>query len=214
MQRSMSKSNSPDDDPLEKASSGGDDLEDDRGESDGDGPDGLGEEASFELASPAFRRAAAKVREFPTSPGLYLLKDSAGRVIYVGKAKNLRSRASSYFLKGAAEERRTASWIKDVCDAEYVACDSEVDALLVESRLIKDIAAEIQQGAQGRQDVPLPDDFDSRGLSPRRGDPRAAAARRQALRPVRQRRRPARSDPSAAEDLQVSHLLAGHRRGR
>ena len=47
-----------------------------------------------------FRHAAAKVREFPHSPGVYLMKDSAGRVIYVGKAKSLRSRAGSYFLKG------------------------------------------------------------------------------------------------------------------
>src|SRR5438445_5490273 len=45
----------------------------------------------------AFRRAAATVREFPRTPGVYLMKDSAGRVIYVGKAKILRSRAGSYF---------------------------------------------------------------------------------------------------------------------
>src|SRR4051794_36508988 len=56
----------------------------------------------------AFRRAAAKVRQFPRSPGVYLMKDSAGRVIYVGKAKILRSRAGSYFLKGALVERRTS----------------------------------------------------------------------------------------------------------
>ena len=47
--------------------------------------------------------AAAKVRRFPQTPGVYLMKDAAGRVIYVGKAKNLRSRAGSYFLKAAAE---------------------------------------------------------------------------------------------------------------
>src|ERR1700752_5228535 len=52
-----------------------------------------------------FRRAAAKLREFPRTPGVYLMKDSAARVIYVGKAKNLRSRAGSYFLKGAQAER-------------------------------------------------------------------------------------------------------------
>src|SRR5437762_12887134 len=53
----------------------------------------------------AFRRAAAKVRQLPRSPGVYLMKDSVARVIYVGKAKNLRSRAGSYFLKGALAER-------------------------------------------------------------------------------------------------------------
>src|SRR5688572_4542717 len=87
----------------------------------------------------AFRRAAAKVREFPRSPGVYLMKDSAGRVIYVGKAKILRSRAGSYFLKGALAERRTADWVAEIADVDCVLCDSEVDALLMESRLIKDI---------------------------------------------------------------------------
>lgn len=86
-----------------------------------------------------FRHAAAKVREFPQTPGVYLMKDSAGRVIYVGKAKNLRARAGSYFLKGAEEEHRTAVWIKEICDIDYIECESEVDALLVESRLIKDV---------------------------------------------------------------------------
>ena len=51
-----------------------------------------------------FAQAAAKVREFPVSPGVYLMKDAAGRVIYIGKAKNLRTRAGSYFLKGAEQE--------------------------------------------------------------------------------------------------------------
>lgn len=85
------------------------------------------------------RRAAAKVREFPQTPGVYLMKDLAGRVIYVGKAKNLRSRAGSYFLQGAKEEWRTADWVHEICDIDYIECDSEVDALLMESRLVKDI---------------------------------------------------------------------------
>jgi excinuclease ABC subunit C len=87
----------------------------------------------------AFRRAASKVRTFPRAPGVYLMKDAAGRVIYVGKAKNLRSRAGSYFLKAALAERRTADWVREIADVDFVACDSEVDALLMESRLIKDI---------------------------------------------------------------------------
>ena len=86
-----------------------------------------------------FRRAAAKVKEFPQKPGVYLMKDAAGRVIYVGKAKNLKSRASSYFQKSAEEEPRTAIWIKEIYDVDFMECDSEVDALLAESRLIKDI---------------------------------------------------------------------------
>ncbi len=67
------------------------------------------------------------------------MKDAAGVVIYIGKANNLRSRAGSYFLRGAAEDARTADWVGDIADIDYVHCDSEVDALLMESRLIKDI---------------------------------------------------------------------------
>jgi excinuclease ABC subunit C len=86
-----------------------------------------------------FKRAAAKVRQFPQSAGVYLMKDVAGRVIYVGKAKNLRSRAGSYFLRAAAEDSRTASWINEIADIDFVPCDSEVDALLMEARLVKDV---------------------------------------------------------------------------
>lgn len=83
--------------------------------------------------------AAEKVRQFPQKPGVYLMKDSAGRVIYVGKARNLRARAGSYFHRSASEERRTAPWVHEIHDVDYVECDSEVDALLAESRLIKDV---------------------------------------------------------------------------
>ncbi len=92
--------------------------------------------ASGELG---FDHAAAKVKTFPQSSGVYLMKDAAGRVIYVGKAKNLRSRASSYFFKAAAEDQRTATWIGEIADIDFIDCESEVDALLMESRLIKDI---------------------------------------------------------------------------
>src|SRR5690349_2669676 len=86
-----------------------------------------------------FGQAAAKVREFPAGPGVYLMKDSLGRVIYVGKAKSLRSRAGSYFLKAAAEDRRTAELVREICDIDFIECESEVDALLAEARLVKDI---------------------------------------------------------------------------
>ena len=85
------------------------------------------------------KTVAEKVRTFPQVPGVYLFKDEAGVVIYVGKAKNLRSRAGSYFLKAAEEEMRLANWLHEIADADYMECESEVDALLVESRLIKDI---------------------------------------------------------------------------
>lgn len=93
----------------------------------------------------SFEAAAAKVRSFPQTPGVYLMKDAAGRVIYVGKAKNLRSRAGSYFLKAAADDRRTADLVREICDIDFLEAESEVDALLVESRLVKDIQPKYNQ---------------------------------------------------------------------
>jgi excinuclease ABC subunit C len=80
-----------------------------------------------------------KVKQFPTGPGVYLMKDDQGRVIYVGKAKNLRNRAGTYFTKAAAEEHRTAELVKHIVDIDFVPADSEVDALLMEARLVKDV---------------------------------------------------------------------------
>ena len=95
--------------------------------------------------SPGFRQAAAKVREFPQKPGVYLMKDAAGRVIYVGKAKSLRARAGSYFLKAAALDRRTAELVREICDIDFIEAESEVDALLAEARLIKDVQPKFNQ---------------------------------------------------------------------
>lgn len=87
-----------------------------------------------------FLRAAEKVRtKFPETPGVYLFQDQAGRVVYVGKAKNLRARAGSYFLKAAAEEQRTARLVREAYDIDFLEASSEVDALLMEARLIKDV---------------------------------------------------------------------------
>src|SRR5947209_18351072 len=93
---------------------------------------------------------AEKVRQFPTTPGVYLMKDSQGRVLYIGKAKNLRSRASHYFTQAAAEDRRTADLVKLIADIDYLEAETEVDALLLEARLVKDI--------QPRFNVELKDD--------------------------------------------------------
>jgi excinuclease ABC subunit C len=80
-----------------------------------------------------------KVKQFPTTPGVYLMKDAQGRVLYVGKAKNLRNRAGHYFTKAAAEDYRTADLVKLIADVDFIPADSEVDALLLEARLVKDI---------------------------------------------------------------------------
>ena len=84
------------------------------------------------------RHPRDKAREFPATPGVYLMKDARGRVIYIGKAVNLRSRVSSYFTQAAAEDRRTADLVPEIADVDFLETDSEVDAMLLEARLIKD----------------------------------------------------------------------------
>src|SRR5579862_7315102 len=91
-----------------------------------------------------------KVKQFPAAPGVYLMKDAQGRVIYVGKAKNLRNRAGHYFTKAAAEDHRTRDMVPLIADVDFLPADSEVDALLMEARLVKDI--------QPRFNVELKDD--------------------------------------------------------
>jgi excinuclease ABC subunit C len=87
-----------------------------------------------------FARAAEKVRaKFPSGPGVYLFQDKAGRVIYVGKASNLRARAGSYFLAAAAGDQRTSHLVREAYDVDFLEAESDVDALLMEARLVKDI---------------------------------------------------------------------------
>ena len=93
---------------------------------------------------------ADKVKLFPLTPGVYLMKDEAGRVLYVGKAKNLRNRAGHYFTKAALEDKRTTDLVKLIADIDFVEADTEVDALLMEARLVKDI--------QPRFNIELKDD--------------------------------------------------------
>jgi excinuclease ABC subunit C len=91
-----------------------------------------------------------KVKQFPPSPGVYLMKDAQGRVLYVGKAKNLRNRAGHYFTKAAVDDPRTADLVKLIADIDFLPAETEVDALLLEARLVKDI--------QPRFNVELKDD--------------------------------------------------------
>lgn len=83
------------------------------------------------------------IRTFPAAPGLYFMKDAEDKVLYIGKAKNLRSRAGSYFQPGANLAETRGLWIVEMVSktatVEYLQTESEVDAILQEARLIKDI---------------------------------------------------------------------------
>src|SRR5882672_1099963 len=83
----------------------------------------------------------AKVRALPDGPGVYLMKDRLGRIIYVGKAKNLKKRVSSYFQPGRARALRhqpkIRTLIEMITDLEILEVQSEPDPLLREGKLIK-----------------------------------------------------------------------------
>src|SRR3978361_612081 len=79
-----------------------------------------------------------KIRTLPTGPGCYLYKNAEGEVIYVGKAKNLRSRVRSYFLEAnQLANRKTGSLMREAVDLEYILVDNEREALALENNLIK-----------------------------------------------------------------------------
>ncbi len=101
------------------------------------------------LAGPGADAGAVDLREsirrLPTTSGVYLMKDALGRVIYVGKAVNLRSRVGSYFNAAAAEDIRTANLVPEIRGVDFIETQSEVDALLLEARLIKDVQPRFNQ---------------------------------------------------------------------
>ena len=101
-----------------------------------------------------YRRAARKSREFPKEPGVYLMKDARDRVIYIGKAKNLRNRTRSYFLKAAMSDQRTAPLVREIRDIDFIPAESEVDAILMEARLIKDIQPKFNRDLKDDKSFP------------------------------------------------------------
>jgi excinuclease ABC subunit C len=78
-----------------------------------------------------------KIRTIPTEPGVYLYKNAEGEVIYVGKAKNLRSRVSSYFHEGRWEDAKTGTLVREAVDVEYIVVANNKEALALENNLIK-----------------------------------------------------------------------------
>lgn len=78
-----------------------------------------------------------KLKSLPISAGIYLHKNSAGKIIYVGKAKNLRNRVRSYFQASRNFDYKTRQLVKYITDFEFIVVDNEVEALVLESNLIK-----------------------------------------------------------------------------
>ncbi len=78
-----------------------------------------------------------KLKNLPTDAGIYLHKNAAGKIIYVGKAKNLRNRVRQYFQASRSVDYKTQQLKKLIADFEFIVVDNEVEALVLESNLIK-----------------------------------------------------------------------------
>jgi len=80
---------------------------------------------------------AEKLKDLPTASGIYIHKNAAGKIIYIGKAKNLRSRVRQYFQSSRNFDPKTRNLVKLIADFEFIVVDNEVEALVLESNLIK-----------------------------------------------------------------------------
>src|ERR1700745_3630752 len=78
-----------------------------------------------------------KIRTLPAGAGVYLYKNAEGQVIYVGKAKNLRSRVSSYFHEGRVADAKTGTLVREAVDVDYIVVANNKEALALENHLIK-----------------------------------------------------------------------------
>ena len=78
-----------------------------------------------------------KIKAAPKKPGIYQYYDKEGKLLYVGKAKSLKSRVASYFNSDSGKSGRIRLLINKIRDVKYILTDSEMDALLLENNLIK-----------------------------------------------------------------------------
>jgi len=82
-------------------------------------------------------RLKLRLASLPESPGVYLMRDANGKIIYVGKALVLRNRVRSYFGETALRDAKTARLVDDIADIEWIITESELEALILEAQLIK-----------------------------------------------------------------------------
>ena len=89
------------------------------------------------IENPRLPYLKQKVSNLSLRPGVYLMKDKSGKIIYVGKAKSLKKRVSSYFRENAQHDDKVRKMVSQVFDFDYIVTDSEYEALVLECSLIK-----------------------------------------------------------------------------
>ena len=78
-----------------------------------------------------------QVKKLPNTPGVYIMKDNMGEIIYIGKAKNLKNRVSSYFMNDSGHSDKVKKMVSNIAKFDYIMTDSEFEALVLECSLIK-----------------------------------------------------------------------------
>ncbi len=79
-----------------------------------------------------------KIKTLPSSQGVYIMKNKDGKIIYIGKAKVLKNRVRQYFMNSANHSPKVRAMVENIADFEYILCDSEMEALVLECNLIKE----------------------------------------------------------------------------
>ena len=163
--------------------------------------------------TPELGSALAKL---PDKPGVYLMKDARGDVLYVGKAQSLRNRVRLYWQKQApgGEIHRIRSVIDRVADVEVTQTDSRLGGAAARGQPHQALPAALQRPAQGRQELPVHQGHARRRLPAGRADPQAGQRRQPLLRAVRLGVERRRIDEPGPPPLPVPDLHDRHPRRR
>lgn len=83
------------------------------------------------------KKLETKLKDLPTKPGVYFHKNTKGKIIYIGKAANLRNRVRQYFQKSRSRDPKTELLVAEIADTDWVTVESEIDALFLEAELVR-----------------------------------------------------------------------------
>ena len=101
------------------------------------------------------KKLKKRLSSLPDAPGVYIMKDAKGEEIYVGKAKSLKDRVRSYFLPGRPSDGKVDALVASARDIDYIETASEVEAFILESRMIKDLQPHYNVRLKANQNCPF-----------------------------------------------------------
>ena len=153
-----------------------------------------------------------KIDQVPDRPGVYLYKDTKAQIIYIGKAASLRSRVRSYFQESRARDPKTDALVGHIRDLEYIVTANELEAMILESTLVKKHRPRYNIILRDDKHYPVPQAHHQRGVPAPGGGPAGAEGRRDLLRAVLPGHRDAGDAAPRAPALPPAHLPHQDRR--